>query len=334
MLTLPNLHALAASALRGAGLTPPHAEVIARVLVAGQRDACHSHGLFRLPWIVHTLKAGKASADAEPAVTDASPALVRVDAGFGFSPLAFERGLPILVEKAKAVGLAALVVNRCFHVTALWPEVEAVAEQGLAALALTPSYRTVAPAGGSKPLLGTNPIAFAWPRPGERRPFVFDFATSMIARGDVELHARAGKAIPEGWGVDSEGRPTTDPAAALSGALLTFGGHKGSALSFMVELLAGALIGDLTSTEATDFDAGARAAPFHGELILAFDPARFSGGGPEAGVARAEALFAAAKAQGARLPSERRYAARARSLEHGVEVPQALLDEILALPRG
>ncbi|BCQ60034.1 hypothetical protein PBOI14_17840 [Pseudomonas sp. Boi14] len=125
-------------------------------------------------------------------------------------------------------------------------------------------------------MFGTNPLAFAWPRPGGQ-PFVFDFATSAIARGDIELHARQGKPIPEHWAIDADGQPTTDAKAALQGAMQTFGGHKGSALAAMIELLAGALIGDLTSAESMAFDGGVGATPCHGELVLAFDPRVFLG---------------------------------------------------------
>jgi LDH2 family malate/lactate/ureidoglycolate dehydrogenase len=216
------------------GMAADHARAIARVITAGQRDECHSHGIYRLIVCVRSLREGKVVGDARPVVTDVSPALVRVDAGFGFSQLAFELGSKVLVQKAKTVGLAALAIRNCFHFSALWPEVEELASAGLAALAMTPSHSWVAPAGGTKPLFGTNPLAFAWPRPGPF-PYVFDFATSAVARGEIELHRRTGKTIPSGWAVDGAGEPTTDPQAALRGAMLTFGGHKGSALSTMID---------------------------------------------------------------------------------------------------
>jgi len=264
--------------------------------------------------------------------------------------------MPKLVEKARETGMAALAINRCFHFSALWPEVEAIAGQGLVALAMTPSHSWVAPAGGSKPVFGTNPMAFAWPRPGEF-PFVFDFATSAIARGDIELHRRAGKKLPSNCAVDQNGLPTDEPEAAMRGAMLTFGGHKGSALAAMIELLGGPLIGDMTSADSQQFDAGANAAPCHGELILAFDPTRFGGGlwgdlqhpnGRDTEVdkavdtaaalarntQRAEAMFDAIVGQGARLPSQRRFEARGRSERSGVTVPKALYDDILALIPG
>lgn len=330
LLSVDEVFDLSLRVLEGAGLGRPHAEAVARTVAASQRDECHSHGLHRLPGCVMTVTADKLVRDAEPKVMDAAPALVRVDAGYGYSLLAFERGLPLLAEKARQGGVAAMAISNCFHFSALWPEVEALTDQGLAGLVMTPSHAWVAPVGGRKGLLGTNPIAFGWPRPGSH-PYVFDFATSAVARSDLALHKAAGKAIPEGWGVDSDGNPTTDAATALEGAMLTFGGHKGSALSTMVELMAGALIGERTSVDSMAFDEGLKLAPCHGELVLAFDPVVMSGGDPTEGIARAEALFAGFAAQGARLPSERRYAARARSLAEGVSIARSLHERILAL---
>ncbi|KXJ30578.1 Ldh family oxidoreductase [Pseudomonas sp. HUK17] len=334
-MTPEELQHLAEEVLAAQGFSQPQSTAIAAMIVAGQRDDCASHGIYRLLGIVKTLKAGKVVPDAEPRIEDVAPAIVRVDAGGGFSPLAFHAGLPLLEAKASACGLAALAINNCVHFSALWVEMEALTARGLVALACNPTQAYVAPAGGRRPLFGTNPIAFGWPRP-EGQPFVFDFATSAVARGEVELHRRAGKALPEGWGVDAEGAPSSDARTVLEeGAMLTFGGHKGSALSAMIELLAGPLIGDLTSPESSAVDAGAGGLPYHGELILAFDPQRFLGAAVGDYQQRAEQLFAGIEAQGARLPSQRRYQARARNTTRGwVEVPDELLADVRALLPG
>jgi delta1-piperideine-2-carboxylate reductase len=329
-LSLDEVRRISIDVLKAGGLSPEHAEAIAGVVHAGQRDECHSHGMYRLLGCVRSVKEGKVNPNAVPEVVDHALAVVRVDAHYGFSPLAFERGKPLLVEKARKTGLAAMAINNCYHFSALWPEVEAISADGLVALAMTPSHSWVAPAGGTKPVFGTNPIAFAWPRP-DGPPFVFDFATSAIARGEIELHRRAGKPIPTGWAIDSEGNPTTDATAALAGAMLTFGGHKGSALSAMIELMAGPLIGDMTSAESMAFDEGVGAAPCHGELILAFDPKVFLGADATEHVARAEKMFDSIVGQGARLPSQRRYEARERSKANGVRIPKPLYDDLQAL---
>jgi LDH2 family malate/lactate/ureidoglycolate dehydrogenase len=330
-LTLIEARELAESILLHNGFNLAHAQAVAATVIAGERDGCASHGLYRILGCVNSLRAGKVSADAEPQVIDQAPSIVRVDAGGGFSQLAFQAGLALLAAKTRANGIAALAINRCVHFSALWVEIEQVTAAGLVALACNPSHAWVAPAGGRVPVFGTNPIAFGWPRAG-RDPFVFDFATSAIARGDIELHRRAGKAIPEGWGVDAEGRPSTDANVVLdSGAMLTFGGHKGSALAAMVELIAGPLIGDLTSAESLAYDAGSKSSPYHGELIIALDPRRFLGEATEEHLARAEVLFQGIEGQGARLPSQRRYAARARSVVEGVQIPEALYNDLKAL---
>lgn len=304
--------------LAGGGLSRAQADALARFIVAGERDGCKSHGVYRVEGILRTLKAGKVKGDAAPVLDMGDGAIVRVDARGGFSNLAFETGLPALVERTRALGLAALVINDCTHFSALWHEVEALTGHGLAGIAMCPSYATVAPAGGTQPLLGTNPFAFGWPRPGEV-PYVFDFATSVVARGEIELYRRAGKELPQGWALDAEGNPTTEPEAALAGAMLTFGTYKGSAISTMIELLAGTMIDDFTSREALDWLGTTKYAPKHGELILAFDPMRFAGAGAKGNpLDRAELLLDAIAGQGARLPSQRRYAARARSAETGI----------------
>jgi LDH2 family malate/lactate/ureidoglycolate dehydrogenase len=329
-MTLDALRDLARRTLRAAGLAADHADAVAATMGAGERDGCASHGIYRLLVAAASIRAGVVVPDAVPVVSEPARALVRVDGGGGFAQLAFERGAPLLVEKAKAFGIAAMALNHVVHFAALWPEVEALAGHGLVALAFTPSHAWVAPAGGTKPVFGTNPIAFGWPRPG-RDPFVFDFATSAVARGEIELHRRAGRPVPDDWGYDADGRPTTDAEAVLAGAMRTFGGHKGSALAAMVELLAGPLIGDLTSAESLAADAGRQGSPIGGELIVAIDPAGFLGDAVADHLARAEAMFAGIEGQGARLPSARRYAARARSLAQGVVIPAALHADILAI---
>lgn len=333
-LSIEALYQRVEAILAHAGLNASQAGALARVIVAGERDACKSHGIYRIEGVLRTLKAGKVSADAVPElVEDTAASIVRVDAKGGFANPAFELALPHLADRARSHGVAALVVNDCVHFSALWPEVEALTDLGLAALVMCPSYATVAPTGGNSPLLGTNPMAFGWPRP-DSSPYVFDFATSVAARGEIELYRRAGKPLPEGWAIDAEGAPTTDPTAALAGAMLPFGGHKGSAIGTMIELLAGIMIGDLTSQGALEALGTTTLAPRHGELVLAFSPQAFAAGRPGDPFARAETLFEAIVGQGARLPSQRRFKARAVSEKDGIVLTAAetdLLDKLLSL---
>lgn len=330
-LDFDTLHGLVSEVLANGGLSHEHAQAVARVIVKAERDQCRSHGIYRIAGVLKTLQGGVADGAFMPQVETAeNRPIVKVQAGGAFSPLAFETGAPLLAEKAKRFGIAAMAIHDCVHFSALWPEVEALAEMGVAALAMCPSNAYVAPAGGIAKLLGTNPLAFAWPETGGN-PYVFDFATSVVARGEVELYRLDGKPLPDGWGIDVQGRPTHDAAEALQGALLTFGGYKGSAIATMIEILAGVLIGDLLSIESSALDNGRLLAPRHGELLIAISPDAF---GAEDIQAHTRVLLDAFAAQGARLPSARRYAAREESARRGIAVSEENLRRLEKMRNG
>ncbi|MFO1091387.1 MAG: Ldh family oxidoreductase [Hyphomicrobiales bacterium] len=325
-LTLEQGHALAVETLTKNGCDEANAHAVARNMIRAEADGSVSHGLFRLPWCVHTLKTGRANGAARPTVTRPAPGVVRVDAHRGFAPLAQETGIPVLVEAARENGIAALAIVDCYHVAAMWPECESVANEGLVAFACTPSFPYVAPAGGNRPLFGTNPIGFGWPRKG-KPPMVFDQASAAMARGDLMIAARDGHSVPEGIGIDADGRPSTDPNAILKGAQLAFGGYKGAALAMMVELISGPLIGEFLSIEAKADDDGSGCAPHGGEFLFAIDPARF--GDPEKIMAHAEKLFGEIAAQpGARLPGDRRLRNREKTRAQGFYVPHKTWEAI------
>ncbi|WP_082458255.1 Ldh family oxidoreductase [Sphingomonas sp. Leaf10] len=326
-MTLAEVRDYARATLTRVGLAPGHVAAVAETIVAGERDGCGAHGLYRLLVAAHSVASGVVVPDAVPVLEQRAAGVIRVDGRGGFAQLAFETGRDALVAAARANGIAALAINHVVHFAALWPEVEALVEHGLVALAVTANHAWVAPAGGTQPVFGTNPIAFGWPRAGAA-PFVFDFATSAVARGEIELLRRAGKPVPADWGHAPDGSDTTDAAAVLAGAMRTFGGHKGSALALMVELLAGPLIGDLTSAESIAWDGGRKGSPLGGELILALDPAGFLGETASAEMARAESVFAAIEGQGARISGARRHALRPVSERDGVSVSRALLSDI------
>lgn len=317
------------------GFSENHANAIANNVTAAERDECRHHGLFRISFYVNSLLAGHASGTAEPTISDLAPGVIRIDAKRGFSPLALERGYAPLIERAKSQGVAVLAINNALSVSALWPETERLAEEGLCSFAFVSAAPYVAPAGGTKPLFGTNPMAFSWPRPG-KYPLVFDQAASASARGEIQIRLRDGKPLEEGWAVGPDGKPTTDPREALAGAQLPFGGVKGSSIALMVELLAGPLVGDKLSFESGEDDKAGTGAPCGGELIIAIDPARCVEGGDRAAqLAHGELLFnAILEQEGTRLPSDRRYQARERTAEDGVMVPRSLYDNLQSLKSG
>ncbi|MBI6912258.1 Ldh family oxidoreductase [Pseudomonas palleroniana] len=300
------------------GTSPQVAATLARNCAGAERDGAHSHGIFRIPGYVSTLASGWVNGKAEPVVTDVASGFVRVDAGNGFAQPALEAARPLLVEKARSAGIALLAIHNSHHFAALWPDVEPFAEEGLVALSVVNSMTCVVPHGADRPLFGTNPIAFAAPR-ADGAPIVFDLATSAIAHGDVQIAARKGERLPAGMGVDSLGQPTQDPKAILEGgALLPFGGHKGSALSMMVELLAAALTGGNFSFEFNWADHPGARTPWTGQLLIVIDPSKTAG---QSFAERSQELVRQMHAVGLRrLPGDRRHRTRERSDAQGIEV--------------
>jgi LDH2 family malate/lactate/ureidoglycolate dehydrogenase len=334
VMSIAEAEAFAMRILQANGLAEHQAGPIARAMAAAEASDCRSHGLYRLIGYVGSIRSGRVNAAAQPRLERVAGSFLRVDGDNGFAPAAHAVGVAALIEAAKHSGIAALALTNCYHYSALWHDLDPIVDAGLACWAFTVGQCIVAPHGGNRRLMGTNPVAFGWPRAGER-PFVFDFATSAVARGEIELMGRAGKALPPGWAIDAAGEPTLDPAQALAGALLPFGGYKGSALSMMVELIAGPLIGEPTSRAAAELDNGDGGPPLGGELLIAISPEVFTSGLTSDWHESAEAFFAQAREQpGVRLPSDRRHEARRRSEKHGVEVPDALLQELAGLSPG
>lgn len=295
-----------------------------------ERDGAHSHGIFRMKGYVDSLSSGWVNGKANPALEDIAPAFCRVDADNGFAQAALALGRDMAIEKARANGVSILAIRNSHHLSALWPDVEPFAREGLLALSAVNSFACTVPFDGKSALFGTNPIALASPVAGEPEPLVFDLATSAMANGDVQISARTGKNLPPNSGVDVEGNPTTDPKAVLDGgALLTFGGYKGSSISMMVELLGAALTGGNFSFEFDWSEYKGAQTPHTGQFILLIDPAR---GGAERFGLRVETLIERMKAAGvSRLPGDRRIEYRRRAALNGIPVSRDSLAALEAL---
>ncbi|MCH9758037.1 MAG: Ldh family oxidoreductase [Proteobacteria bacterium] len=275
-LTLDEIYQLAFDCLQQNGADEENAAAVAQVMTCAERDGSHSHGLFRLPAYVASLRSGKVRGDARPLLREITPSLLKLHGGNGYAPLAHQTAIPALAAAAQKNGVAVLAITHVHHMAALWHEVEMLAEQGLAAFACTTYMPSVAPAGARSKFFGTNPIAFAWPRP-DATPLVFDMATAAKAMGEVQIAARAQEPLPAGVGLDKNGAETTDAAAIVDGGvLLPFGGYKGSAISLMVELLTAGLLHENFSYEAKEKDNGDGGPPQGGEFILALSPAIIS----------------------------------------------------------
>ena len=329
LLSLEEIYQLALEKLLNAGADNHNASILAELLRKAERDGSHSHGLFRLPAYIAGLKSGKINGTARAESSIITPSFIRVNGNRGFAPTAHLEAIPKLVTAARQTGVAIAAIHQCFHMAALWPEVEAIAEAGFAGIACTNYLPSVAPAGSTKAFFGTNPLAFAWPRPSST-PIVYDMATAAMALGDVQVAARDNKKVPLGTGLDSEGQATTDPSAiAKGGVLLPFGGYKGSGLSMMVELLTAGLTGETFSDETKARDNADGGPPIGGQFLLALSPDIIAVDDWKTHCDHFFERMSGLPGQGVRLPGERRHKNRLSSDPRQINIE--LLNKINAL---
>jgi (2R)-3-sulfolactate dehydrogenase (NADP+) len=230
------------------------------------------------------------------------------------------------IEMVEAAGVVAVAIGNSSHAGVLGHHVERLADHGLGAMAFVNTPAAISPWGGNRPLYGTDPIAFACPRP-DAPPLVIDLSITKVARGKIKLAADRGEAIPEGWALDGDGNPTTDAGAAMQGgSLLPIGDAKGAALALMVELMGAAMTGSQYGYEASSFFDTEGGPPKTGQFFFVFKPERLGGDGV---LARIEALMEAITDQpGTRIPGQRRLDNRAKAEADGVDIPDELLENL------
>ena len=321
-LSLAEAESRARAALEAAGANPRMAALTAAALVAAEAEGQSGHGLSRVAPYAAFLRNGRADGGAEPVIVAQRGGAVLVDARHGLAYPALALAIDEAAARAVAHGVAFAGITNSHHAGAMGLPVASLARRGLVALGFTNSPAAMPVPGGRRALLGTNPVAAAFPR-AAADPLVIDMALSQVARGKIMVAAKEGRPIPEGWALDAAGQPTTDAKAALSGAMLAMGGTKGALLALVVELLCVALTGAAFGFEADSFFEETGNRPRLGQAILAIDPGALAGQGVY--LDRIEALLAAmAQDPDVRLPGSRRAALAARAAAEGVEVPTAL----------
>jgi (2R)-3-sulfolactate dehydrogenase (NADP+) len=221
-----------------------------------------------------------------------------------------------------------LTLRNSYNCGVLGYHVERLARAGLVGLGFTNAPASIAPVGGKRPVVGTNPIALGVPGSEGEAAFIIDQSASVVAKSEIMMHAKRGEAIPEGWALDGTGSPTTDPDAALRGSMAPSGGYKGFGVGMIVEVFAAALSGASLGIDASPFSGTAGGPPRTGQCFIALAPERFSGATFAERIA--DLANAIAAQEGCRLPGERRLRARERTRLAGVDVPEELLERIRA----
>ena len=270
--TLSEIEATVNTALERHGASPWIAAEVARAVRKAEAVGNLICGLYYLESYCKQLQNGRVKGDVEPVVTRPRPGAVRVDARFGFAQPAFARALPEAVAAARDCGVASLAVGHAHTCTSLGFFTEQIALEGLIGLGMTNASPIVAPPGGKTRVIGTNPIAFSVPDGEGGLAMQFDQSTTTVALGKITMAKAAGEKIPEGWAVDVEGEPTTDPEEAITGSLVSMGGYKGWGFGLMAELLAAGLTGGVVSQDVKPLKAPEGPPHDLGQYYLLMDP--------------------------------------------------------------
>ena len=332
-LSLTDLETLSCRALTAAGASQAMARSTAAALVAAEAQGLASHGISRVPQYATHLKLKRVNGAAQSRVVRARGGAALIDAEEGLAFPACDLAVAVALARAAKFGVAFSGVTNSHHFGVAVQHLEAVAAAGMVGLAFGNSPAAMPMAGGTRAAFGTNPIAAIFPRQGVA-PLAIDLSLSEVARGKLMVAARDGKPIPEGWALDAQGKPTTDPKVGMAGMMLPFGsgdgGTKGAMLALVVELLVTALTGACMGFEADSFFVDAGNAPRIGQAFLVIDPGALSGAATY--FARVETLLAfVLQDETVRIPGYRRNDLAARAATDGVSIPDALFAQLTAL---
>ena len=317
---------LARRALQKAGAHSKMAEAAARHLVRAEEQGLPTHGMSRVPFYCGMLRNGRADGAAQPAMVADRAAVCLIDNRDGLPYVSAGWAIDEVIQRARRNGIAFAGIRNSAHVGVLGIHLQAVGRAGLVGFGFTNSPAAIPAWGGKKGLFGTNPVAAVFPRKG-KDPLVIDLALTTVVRGKIMLAMKRGEKIPEGWALDRDGKPTTDPKEAIEhGSLFPIGGAKGAMLALMFELICASLTGAAIGSEADSFFAEKGNKPRIGQAFIAIDPGALAG--LEKYFERVETVVAAMQSDPeVRLPGARRFASEKAS-KAGIEVPDELLAQI------
>ena len=327
-MTLEEIEDLSFRALVAAGTSDSNARPLAVATAQTEADGVASHGLAYIPIYCEHVQCGKVDGNATPVVTRPAPSVIAADAATGFAHSAIDQGFEQLVPLALEKGIAALAVNNSYNCGVLGYHTARLAREGLVGIGFTNAPASIAPAGGQKPVVGTNPFSLAVPDGKGDIAILIDQSASVIAKSEIMKHAREGMPIPEGWAHDPDGMPTTDPEIALKGSMAPSGGYKGVGVALLVETMAAAMTGATLGIHASPFSGTKGGPPKTGQFFIAISPDTTSNGWFNGRIAT---LIDAFRDQpGARVPGDGRAAARRRAAKAGVKVNPVTIEKIQA----
>ncbi len=325
-LTTAQSRALIFNALTGAGTSRKNALYFTEAILDTELSGLDGHGFYWLQYYCEHLQSGKVDGKAKPRVKMLSPVSVLVDANGGFAHPAIEAGFGKLIPAAKKFGIAGMAVQASYNAATLGFHTGYLAKAGLVAFGFTNAMPVIAPVGGRKPVIGTNPLSFAVPGAKGKIAFLIDQSSSAATWTAVKRAAEEGRDIPLGWALDATGKPTANPNRALAGSMVPSGGYKGFGQGLIVEVMCAAIAGSFLGPQMGSFMANDGRPIGCGQFFIAIDPRMFSGNLFDKQI---RALInSIASQKGARLPNARRVSNQKRLRKSGLTLDRGLYSKL------
>ena len=255
------------------GVHEKDADVVGDSLVEANLRGHDSHGVIRIPKWVLGLESSAINPMAKVETIRETPASALLDGGRGLGPVVGIKASNMAIYKAKEIGIGIIVIRKASHIGMLSYYTEFMSKQGVVGICMTNTESGMAPFGAAEKILGTNPLSIGIPT--RDYPMILDMSTSVAARGKIVVAMERGEKIPEGWALNKNGEPTSDPKEALEGVLFPFGGIKGSGLAIMVDILTGALAGEAVGRNVRG-TYEMKHAGTKGDMFMAIEPSVFS----------------------------------------------------------
>jgi len=313
-------------ALTAAGFSFENAAALARQTVLSEELGQRNVGVAHIFDYTDGLAAGRIDGVAVPTISNPAPAMIHVDGNGGLPQTGFDQAYDDLIAGARQLGLCVFLQKNTTLCGPLGTFALRIAEAGLLGFAATNGSPLLAGSGATRPVFCTNPIAFSAPQ-DNGPPLLIDQSSSATAYVNIRAAAERGDDIPLDWAVDKDGQPTTDPKAALAGAMLAFGGARGANIALMVDVLAGGLTGANWSLDAPSFVSG-NECPATGLFVLAINPMPAD---PSFAGRMARQLKRLSQDYKVHIPGLSKARARRRSVNDGIVIDDATMMRLQAM---
>ena len=315
---------LAYEKLRKSGCSYDNLQGITDGILDAELSGIKSHGFHYLPIYCNHLKIGKINGKSIASLEKISNSALKINADNGFAHSAINLGFQSLFDMCSQMSIASMSIYNSYNCGVLGFHTKRIAEKGFIGLGFTNAPASIAPVGGTKAVVGTNPFSLSVPLDGQAQ-IIIDQSASVVAKSEISVRAKTGESIPEGWAFDSEGKVTTNAQEALKGTMAPSGGYKGFGTGLLVEIFTACIAGGNLGTQASSFAGEDGGPPSTGQFFIAINPEKFNSNYSTAMKTLIESII---EQEGARLPGSKRQAAFQKNKDQDIEINDQLLERI------